>query len=76
MNIKFKTMNGTEFWVEVTEPTLISDVKKKVQQESNILISQQRFVFSGKILSDDDTIGDYGIKDEDCVMVMLALRGG
>lgn len=45
--------------MDVTEHTKIEDIKKKVETDLKVPISQQTLVLHGKILHDDKTIGFY-----------------
>lgn len=59
MKISVKNLRGDMCTVEVQENTKVSDVKKMVEKQMKISISQQTLVLNGKILHDDKTIGFY-----------------
>lgn len=59
MKIFIKVLRGEGCVIEVEEATKISDVKKKIETELKVPISQQTLVLLGKTLVDDKTIGFY-----------------
>lgn len=59
MKIFIKNLRGDICVMEVTEDTNISDVKKRLENDMKVPISQQTLVLNGKVLHDDKTIGFY-----------------
>lgn len=59
MKIYIKNLRGEMCPMEVQDTTKISEVKKKVESDMKVPISQQTLVLNGKILHDDKTIGYY-----------------
>ncbi|KAJ2587936.1 UV excision repair protein rad23, partial [Coemansia sp. RSA 1797] len=70
MNIKLKTLQQKEFQVEVESADSIKTVKEKVEKSQGFPATTQKLIFSGKILSDDQTIGGIKIKESDFIVVM------
>lgn len=59
MKIFIKNLRGDVCVMEVQGDTKISDVKKRLEDDMKVPISQQTLVLNGKILHDDKTIGFY-----------------
>ncbi|KAJ2658983.1 UV excision repair protein rad23 [Coemansia sp. RSA 1199] len=70
MNIKLKTLQQKEFQVEVESADSIKTVKEKVEKSQGFPATTQKLIFSGKILSDDQTIEGIKIKESDFIVVM------
>jgi len=76
MKIGVKTMAGTQYNFDLEDTDKIDSLKKKVQQKVALDPQQQRLVFKGKILPDDKTPSELGLKSGDVVQLILALKGG
>ncbi|CAH2448713.1 Ubiquitin-like protein [Komagataella phaffii CBS 7435] len=76
MEIKVKTLTGREIPVEVEPTDKIIDIKALMEEKEGIPPSQQRFLFSGKQLSDDQTLEFYKIGPGSQLHLVLTLRGG
>lgn len=59
MKIFIKVLRGDGCIMDVEETTKISEVKKQIETELKVPISQQTLVLLGKTLVDDKTIGFY-----------------
>lgn len=59
MKIFIKNLRGDVCVMEVKNDTKISDIKKRLENDMKVPISQQTLVLNGKILHDDKTIGFY-----------------
>eukprot|EP00123_Amoebidium_parasiticum_P009982 comp19821_c0_seq2/m.23835 comp19821_c0_seq2/g.23835 ORF comp19821_c0_seq2/g.23835 comp19821_c0_seq2/m.23835 type:complete len:318 (-) comp19821_c0_seq2:429-1382(-) len=71
MKLTLRTLDQKTFQVEVAPSDTILQVKGKVQAEKGFDPSAQKLVFSGKILSDGQTVAEYGIKETDFVVLMV-----
>lgn len=59
MQIIIKCLKGGTTSTEVDQNTLIMDLKKKVEKDLKIPVSQQTLIVLGSPLQDDKKIGDY-----------------
>ncbi|KAL0205669.1 hypothetical protein P9112_000976 [Eukaryota sp. TZLM1-RC] len=76
MNLLVKTLTGAQLSLTVEDSDTIQFVKQRIQEKEGIHPSQQRIIFGGTPLRDDQTLKDANIKPGDCVHLVLALRGG
>jgi ubiquitin len=74
MQIFVKTLDGKTMTLEVGADDSIQNIKKKIQAKQFIPEDQQRLVFSGKELTDDQTLGDYNIADESTLHLVIRMR--
>lgn len=59
MQVIIKCLKGGSTSAEVSQHTRIADLKKKVEKDLKIPISQQTLIVMGSPLQEDKTIGDY-----------------
>ncbi len=74
--IFIKTLQGKTITLDVNDADSIDTIKSKICDIEGIPKDQQRLVFNGKQLEDNNTIQDYGIQSESSVHLVLRLRGG
>jgi len=73
MKINARPLKGEAFDVEVEPGDTVQDLKAKVAAlKPELPASQQKLVFSGKVLQDGATLSDSGIKDGDFLVIMVA----
>lgn len=74
MQLTFKTIQKNErFVVEDVAPSdTIGLVKTKIQTLRGFEASQQKLIYSGKILADDKTVESYAIKEKDFIVCMVS----
>ena len=70
MKINVKTVKGKIFQIEVTPETKIEDIKTKVQSNTDIEPVFQKLIFKGKHLSDEKTLTELKVKDNDNLILM------
>jgi len=75
-NVFLKTLQGKTIPMEVSSSDTIQSVKSRIHEKEGIPIDQQRLVFNGKQLEDNNTISDYGITTDASVHLVLRLKGG
>jgi len=76
MQIFIKTLQGKSITFDVNESMSIVELKNIIAQKEGIPVDQQRLVFHGKQLEDNNTLKDYEIQNEDNIHLVLRLRGG
>ena len=54
----------------------IKSIKNRIWEKEGIQVDQQRLVFNGKQLVDEETVGNYGISNDANIHLVLRLKGG
>ncbi|CAE6450946.1 unnamed protein product [Rhizoctonia solani] len=63
--VRIRRSTATELWVPVTSQTTILEIKRKIFEDGAIPPNNQRLVWGGKVLDNDDaTLESYGITTE------------
>lgn len=73
MPIFIKTLTGYTFTVDVEPSDAIEQVKQKIQDTQGIPPDQQRLLFDGEELEDGRTLGEYDIREDS--ILHLVVRG-
>ena len=76
MQINIKTLSGGITKLDVEDTDKVTYLKQLIQEKVGIAVPQQRLVMNGKILPDDKTCVDAGLKAGDTVQLILQLKGG
>jgi len=71
-----QTLTDKRITIEVFSSDTVYDVKSKVQDCEGIPENQQRLIFEGMQLEDEQTLLSCGISSESIVHLVLRLRGG
>jgi Ubiquitin family len=76
MQITIKTLTGRKQVFNFEDSDTVLDVKKQLQEKEGIQVDQIRLIYSGKQLSDDQTLKSYNITAGGTIHMVLQLRGG
>jgi ubiquitin len=71
-----KTLNGKTISFKIKVTARAKDVKEKVLCKEGIPLDQQRLIFAGRQLKDEEILDYVGIKDDSTLHLVLRLRGG
>lgn len=73
LKVAVRPLKGTGFEVEVAPEATVLDLKKTIEATSaEFPADLQKLIYQGKILADDASVKDVGIKSGEFVVVMLA----
>lgn len=72
MKIKVKTAAGKEIEIEIDPMDTINKIKERVKEKESIPPMQQRLIYTGKLLADDQTAKHYNIEDGSSIHLALA----
>ena len=68
-------LTGKTLTLEVMGSDTIIKIKMKVQDLESVSVDQQRMVFAGRVLEDEQTLAHYNIQKESTIHLILRLRG-
>ena len=68
-------IRNKEFEIEVQPATKIEKFKEMIAENQTIKPKLQQLIFSRKLLSDENRIMDYGIKNGSVIHLVLTLKG-
>lgn len=76
MLIKVKTLTGKELDLDVSPEDKVIAVKRKIEEKEAIPPEQQRLIYGGRQMQDENTIESFKIEAGTVLHLVLALRGG
>ncbi|KAH6689450.1 hypothetical protein F5X68DRAFT_253779 [Plectosphaerella plurivora] len=76
MQVNVRTMQGSTIKFNVASEFTIANLKMRWQERQGIPEDQQRWIYAGRQLEDDRTLGDYNIGPGAHLHFVLRLRGG
>jgi ubiquitin len=75
--VKVKTLSSRTFEFEFERTTTVLAIKSKIQEKEGVDPEQQRLIYSGTQLKDEDTVDSIGYADKrGYIHMVLMLRGG
>ena len=71
MQIFIKTLVGNTLVLEVQDSDTIASVKAQITKREKVASDHQRLIFDGKQLEDDQTVGDYRIRTDSVLHLVV-----
>ncbi|GLE11222.1 hypothetical protein PINS_up023561 [Pythium insidiosum] len=71
MKLTVKTLQGVAFPLEAEPTDTVAAVKAKIQELQSFAVDQQKLIHAGKVLKDDSPLSEYGVKENDFLVVMV-----
>ncbi|KAL8942701.1 MAG: hypothetical protein Q9216_001505 [Gyalolechia sp. 2 TL-2023] len=72
MKLTFKDLKQQKFEIEAEPSETIGAVKEKISKEKGWETSQQKLIYSGKILQDANTVESYSIEEKGFIVCMYS----
>ncbi|CAE7195625.1 hypothetical protein CFE70_007615 [Pyrenophora teres f. teres 0-1] len=72
MKITFKDLKQNKFVIEAEPSETIGALKAKIQADKGWEVTQQKLIYSGKILQDANTVESYNIEEKGFIVCMVS----
>ena len=73
--VKVRTLSGRSFEFEFDKTTTVANIKAKIQEKEGVDPKQQRLIYSGQQLKDDNTVESIGYAEKrGFIHMVLMLR--
>ena len=72
MKLTFKDLKQQKFVIDAEPGETIGQVKEKISSEKGWEASQQKLIYSGKILQDANTVESYSIEEKGFIVCMVS----
>ncbi|OWM80497.1 ubiquitin domain-containing protein DSK2b-like isoform X2 [Punica granatum] len=76
VNVHIRFSNGSKFTVKTTLDSTVGSFKQLLAQNCEVPADQQRLIYKGRILKDDQTLESYGLQAEHTVHMVKGLPTG
>jgi hypothetical protein len=70
------TLTGQKININIDINSKVIELKKNIYKKTDIMLDDQRIVFGGKQLDENNTLASYNIKNGEKVHLVTRLRGG
>ncbi|KAL0207119.1 hypothetical protein P9112_012830 [Eukaryota sp. TZLM1-RC] len=74
--LKVKTLTGKIIPIDLQELDTVESLKYKIQEREGIPPDQQRLIFAGRQLQEDQLLSSCGVQNNSTIHLVLRLRGG
>ena len=71
-----KTLTGQSIAIDYRSDLTIEEVKETINSRDGIPVNQQRLIYQGKQLDNDQTLSDYNIQENSTIHLVLQVKGG
>jgi UV excision repair protein RAD23 len=71
MKILIKTLQQQNFHLDLEPTTTVLEVKQQISGVQGHAVENQKLICSGKILEDAKALSEYGLKDNDFLVLMV-----
>jgi len=72
MKITLKTLQQTQFHLDVEPSETILQIKQKIEESQGHAVSLQKLISKGKVLNDEKKISEYPISENDFLVLMVS----
>lgn len=72
MKLTFKDLKQQKFVIDAEPSETVGQVKEKISKEKGWEASQQKLIYSGKILQDANTVESYSIEEKGFIVCMVS----
>ena len=76
MQVFVKTLIGQTITLEVQDSDTVRMLKEKVRAKEDIPPDQQRLIYSGKQLEDEQQLSYYNIQNRSTIQLVIRVSGG
>ena len=68
--------DSTGLSCEVSDASTVSDVQSQVEKCFGVPAEEQKLLFNGSVLSTEESLSSFGVKDNSEISLVVALEGG
>ncbi|UZJ56601.1 hypothetical protein CBS101457_005921 [Exobasidium rhododendri] len=72
MKLKFKSVQGSTFTIDAEPTDSIASIKGKIETQHSHPAASQKIIYSGKILTDADTVQSCGVSEKAFLVLMVS----
>ena len=70
VTVRIKTMDERVHRIEVNLDEKVSELKIKIRDQMNVPLEKQRLIYTGKQLKEDQTLRQYNISEDVCILLV------